>query len=285
MAVTQRLDLRQSQSLVMTPQLQQAIKMLQLSNQELVAYVNQELEHNPLLERDEGEGEDGQDTAGAADGSPAEPPGVAVAGRDGPHGVPDTLDLTSAETLPDGAEAPLDTDFENLYDGGAADGWSSGERAFSAPRAGGAGTAAGEDSPEQRLPQTVSLRQHLLNQLQMDISDPVDRMIGVHLIEMLDDSGYLTGDLDGLADLMDCEPARVEATLEVMQRFDPAGIFARSLRECLALQLADRNRLDPAMEAMLDNLPLIAKRDLAALRKVCGVSDEDLAVMISEIKA
>ena len=285
MAVTQRLDLRQTQSLVMTPQLQQAIKMLQLSNMELAAYVNQELERNPLLERDDGEGNDGETTAGPEQGGLAEGSDVAPAEGDTAEPVPDTLDLTSAETLPQGAEAPLDTNLEDVYDNGPSDDWAPSEAALSVTRAGGGGFEDGVPSLEQRLAEQVTLRQHLLRQLQMDLDDPVERMIGVHLIEMLDEAGYLTGDLDDLAKLLDCEPARVEATLRSVQNFDPAGVFARSLRECLALQLADRDRLDPAMKAMLDNLPLVAKGDLAALRKICEVDDEDLIEMVAEIRA
>jgi RNA polymerase sigma-54 factor len=119
----------------------------------------------------------------------------------------------------------------------------------------------------------------------MEITDPVDRMIGIHLIDLLDDAGYLTGDLAEVAALLGCETARVEATLDRLQRFDPPGIFARSLRECLALQLAERDRLDPAMEALLDNLDLLADREAARLKELCGVDDEDLAEMVAEVRA
>ncbi len=110
-------------------------------------------------------------------------------------------------------------------------------------------------------------------------------MIGLQLVDLLDDRGYLTGSLDDLAALMGCARERVEAVLTQVQRFDPPGIFARDLAECLALQLAERDRLDPAMRALLANLPLLAKRDVAALKRVCGVDDEDLMEMVSEIKA
>jgi RNA polymerase sigma-54 factor len=288
MAVTQRLDLRQSQSLVMTPQLQQAIKLLQLSNMELVAYVEQELERNPLLERDEGtEGEDNDRveadaSAAKPEAGPAEDEAGARAGE-AAGDPPDSLDLTGAESLPADSEAPLDTDFEDLYDSAPGDAWAGG--AQPAGRAGGADFEADARSLDQRLSERVTLRQHLLEQLQMDIRDPVERMIGVHLIEMLDESGYLTGELDQVARALDCDLSRVEATLVAVQCFDPPGICARDLRECLALQLADRDRLDPAMEAMLEHLQLVAKRDFAALRRVCGVDDDDLADMLAEIKS
>jgi RNA polymerase sigma-54 factor len=270
----------------MTPQLQQAIKLLQLSNMELAAYVEQELERNPLLERDEGtEGEDGGRTeaggpddkserAASSDGRDAEPP--------------DSHDLTETEILPSESEAPLDTDYENVYDSGPADNWTGDTWSGDGGPSGGKGSGGNFDGDDrgldQRVTERVTLRQHLLEQLQMDIRDPVDRMIGVHLIEMLDESGYLNGELDQVADALGCALARVEQTLTAMQRFDPPGILARSLRECLALQLADRNRLDPAMAAMLDHLQLVARRDFAGLRKACGVDEEDLAEMLDEIK-
>ena len=124
-----------------------------------------------------------------------------------------------------------------------------------------------------------------MSQLNLDITDSGDRLIGIYLIEMLDEAGYLIGDLEGLAQSLGCDLARVEAVLARVQRFDPAGLFARSLSECLALQLKERNRLDPAMQALLDNLDLLARRDIAQLLKICGVDSEDMTQMIGEIRS
>jgi len=285
MAVTQRLDLRQHQSLVMTPQLQQAIKLLQLSNLELAAYVEAELERNPLLERDESDGGDeGANSSGTDSDAEAEPVRADA----------DTHDLTSADNLPSSNDAPLDTDFENVYDNSRADdGLAGADMGPYSGGAGGAGGAAGAGGTfegddrgfEQQLSERTTLRQHLLDQLNLDLRDPAERIIALHLVEMLDDSGYMTGDLTALAERLGCDASTIEVVLGKLQRFDPPGVFARSLRECLALQLAERDRLDPAMATMLDNLPLVAKRDFAALRKLCGVDDDDLAEMITEIKA
>ncbi len=275
MAVTPRLELRQSQSLVMTPQLQQAIKLLQLSSVELADFVEQELETNPLLERDE-------DAEGTGPRDPE------TAGDDGPaaeaEGLPDTLERAVSESLPENGEQPLDTNDQRDDDGPEGD-WSTGGGAFETWSGGGGASPEDGSSLEQRLGEEISLRQHLLIQLQVELDDPVDRMIGIHLIDMLDEAGYLTGDLPALATLLGCTIERVEETLRRMQRFEPPGIFARSLQECLALQLADRDRLDPAMAALLDNLELLASRDGARLKKLCGVDDEDLAEMAAEIKA
>ncbi len=285
MAVSQRLEVRQTQSLVMTPQLQQAIKLLQLSNLELADYIDQELERNPLLEREEaddvGPGEAPAEAAGETEG---EAPDEAAPGAEA------ALDFTEASAPPDAADSPLDTDLEELYDTTPADGWSpnDGDSSLSASGPGASGSGNFEDDGpglEQRLSEDITLRAHLLNQLQLELTDPADRMIGMHLIDMLDEAGYLSGELAGVAELLGCEEARVAATLERLQGFDPPGIFARDLKECLALQLADRNRLDPAIEALLDNLELLARRELAKLKRICGVDDEDLSEMIAEIRA
>ncbi len=295
MAATQRLELRQGQSLVMTPQLQQAIKLLQLSHLDLAAYVERELEQNPLLERDESDVETGDGETGATE----EPSRRQAADRgDGARG--DSLDLATRGTLPSRDQAPLDTDYANEYTNDATGDWPS-EQSGNWP-----GGWPGEDggwspSPaersrrrddgdddtgvEQRLSREQSLRDFLLEQLQMDLDDPTDRIIGLHLNDQLDEAGYLVADFPALAEMLGCEVARIEATLVQLQRFDPSGVFARNLRECLALQLLDRDRLDPAMSHLIDNLDLLARRDYAALKRRCRVDDDDLADMIAEIRA
>ena len=274
MALSQRLELRQSQSLVMTPQLQQAIKLLQLSNIEVAEYVERELESNPLLEHD-------QDAAAGAEeaGSGTPDPG---ADKTEPEADRDTLDLATADTLPDQAEAPLDTDFQDLFDSSPAE-----EPYANAPApSGGSGPANGESTGlEQRLSEGLTLRQHLLDQLAVELVDPIERLIGFHLIDMLDEAGYLVGSLQELADLLACSLERVEAALAAVQRFDPSGIFARDLKECLAIQLAERNRLDPAMAVLLDHLDLVAQRDQAKIMKLCRLDAEDVADMVAELRA
>lgn len=278
MAATQRLELRQRQSLVMTPQLQQAIKLLQLSNLELAAEVDRELEQNPLLDRDEGANDTLLESPSVDQQAEAVDPTSEREVAD-----PDTLQHSTAENLPSSADEPLDTDYENVYTGGAAGEGPGSEPAFSTR-----GTAPGGDdefSLEQRLSDSVTLRQHLCEQLQIEISDATDRAIGTCLIDLLDDNGYLTDDLFELAGQLGCPAERIEAVLRVMQGFEPTGIFARSLAECLALQLKERDRYDPAMQALVENLELLARGDHARLRKLCGVDQEDLADMIAEIKA
>jgi RNA polymerase sigma-54 factor len=271
MALTQRLDLRQTQSLVMTPQLQQAIKLLQLSNLEVAEFVERELEQNPLLER---EGNDGE--------TPGEEAPAAEAASPASNETPLLDPVDNAAAARGEAEAPLDTDFSNMWNGEAADA----PAAFASWGQGGRSDFEDPDfDADQSLTRDLSLRDHLLAQINVDIADPVDRIIGVQLVDLLDESGWLTGDVAAVAEALKCDVARVEATLEKLQRLDPPGVFARSLKECLSLQLRDRNRLDPAMVTLLDNLDRLARREHAALIKLCGVDAEDFSDMVAEIKS
>src|SRR3954470_20799930 len=272
MAIAPRLDLRQSQTLVMTPQLRQAIKLLQFSNIEVNAFVEEEMERNPLLERD--------DAADAPIGERAaldqvEPP--ASADRD-------SADAVQADTLPTDTASPLDIDTSNSYDaGGASDGAPLGGRMD------GGGGSHSFDVDDRGIDDFAGeehcLRDHLGEQLRLNIADPVDRMIGAHLIALLCPAGRLTAEPAAIAAAMGLPLDRVESVRARMMRFDPVGLFARDLKECLAAQLAERNRLDPAMQMLLENLELLAKRENRRLMALCGVDAEDLADMITEIRA
>lgn len=290
MVLTPRLDLRQSQSLVMTPQLQQAIKLLQLTNIELSAYVEQELEQNPLLERTE---------PGAPEAGEVRSEGVAEVASDAlPQSeLVSQASADTAETLTRSSETgedidggqSMDADVDNVYnndtntDAPAAPGSEGGYENWG----NSGGSYGGDDLPgiEQTLADETSMRAHLVGELGMIIESEMERLIGVHLIDMLDDAGYVQGSLDGLADRLGCELPQIEAVLLKLQGVDPAGMFARNLAECLALQLKEQGRLDPAMQAFLDNLDLLAKRDLKGLIKACGVDEEDIQDMVSEIRA
>lgn len=265
----------------MTPQLQQAIKLLQLSNVELSEFVERELEQNPLLERDDGEGW----TDAAATGIDREDPVAPVSdGR-----VADTVELATSDRIGSSDDAPLDTDFENVYTASSASdldsaGLGAGEQ-FGDWSARGGGFDDDEQGFAATLTERPKLRDHLEEQITMDLPDPMDRMIAMALMDHLDEAGYLSADLGEIATQLGCPSDRVETVLARLQRCDPAGIFARSLAECLAIQLREKNRLDPCMQALLDNLPLLAARNLPQLLKVCGCDGEDLSDMVAEIKA
>jgi RNA polymerase sigma-54 factor len=281
MSLSLRLDLRQSQSLVMTPQLQQAIKLLQLSNLELASYVDGELEQNPLLERPE-EPESGVAEAAASD---AAADGAAAREPEIPGELQDGFEMSAAGGPGDGWSGTSD---DGWSEPGAADALPDGLAVGGlTPFGRGGSTDFGDEASdlEARLTRPKSLREHLIEQLQVDLPPGVERLIGRHLIELVDEAGYLSEDLAQVAERLGCPQAQVTAVLARLQRFDPPGVFARSLKECLALQLQDIDRLDPAMAALLDHLDLLAQADFAALIKVCGVLPDDLPEMIAELKA
>jgi RNA polymerase sigma-54 factor len=256
-----RLDLRQSQSLVMTPQLRQAIQLLQYSNLEASAFIEEELLKNPLLEQ-----ASGGDTVTAPE-APAPLPT--------PDALPDAATFAGSGEMPAADTAPLDMDTSNVYDAGTgADFYGNGggheDEDFNALE------ALGAPKP--------TLREQLEEQVRLSFAPGPERSIAMALIGTLDEAGRLAERPEVLAATLGVDLATLEAVRAKLLRFDPAGLFATSLAECLAAQLAEKNRLDPAMQALLDNLPLLAKREMRALLEICGVDNEDLAGMVAEIK-
>ena len=259
----------------MTPQLMQAIKLLQLSNLDLIAYVEAELERNPLLDRsaeDEASG-----AGGADDGQTPDKPSA------------------DAETWGSGGNEPGDGAIEERLDAPPDAAFDDSEpnrpRSSEAPAGysewAGVGSG-GRDDADYNLEAFVSaeatLADWLREQLTLAIADPVRRMIGQYLVDLVDEAGYLAGDLETVAERLGTSVEEVEAVLGILQTFDPPGICARDLAECLALQLRERDRFDPAMQALIVHLDLLAKRDFASLKRICGVGDEDLADMVAEIR-
>ena len=298
MAITTKLELRQTHSLVMTPQLQQAIKLLQLSNLELETFVEAELERNPLLERADGDDgepaaeasaspskdDDGHEGNGAAETASVETASVeadaeASGSEDGEWldleasngaGETDSLDVEPQDAFPES---------DGFTPGAIKDsGWTS--------LGSGSGAGAGGEAPnlEAYVAEQRTLRDHLADQLVLAFADPAKRLIGHHLIDMTDEAGYLRGDLPALAELLGAPLELVAETLATMQGFEPCGVFARDLRECLTLQLKELDRCDPVMASLIDHLDLLAAHDLVALKRACRASDEDLCDMIQEVK-
>jgi RNA polymerase sigma-54 factor len=275
MALTQRLEIRQSHALVMTPQLMQAIKLLQLSNLDLVAYVENELEQNPLLER-----------TGDNDGARRAGDGEAAPAQDGAAGDWSAERSADSDATEGRASAALDERASDEADAVTTRASNSdipqGYSEWSGTGSGG--REDGDYNLEAFVSAETTLADHLAEQLALAISDPARRMIGQYLIDLVDEAGYLTGDLAQVGEKLGAPAAEVGAVLAVLQNFDPSGVCARNLTECLAIQLKERNRFDPAMQALVEHLDLLAKRDLPALRKICGVGDEDLTDMIGEIR-
>jgi RNA polymerase sigma-54 factor len=276
MALSQRLEFRQTQALVMTPQLMQAIKLLQLSSLDLAAYVEGELERNPLLER-AGDDDEAPINGGDLEAAAAEPEGA----------VASDWNNENLETSRTSMEEGLGTELGNVFpdDGGEKSAQPEAQPGGYSEWSGAA--SRGEDGGynlEAFVSAEATLADHLAEQMALSISDPAGRMIGQYLIDMVDEAGYLSGDLQNVADKLGASIADVEAVLAILQTLDPPGVCARNLTECLALQLKDRDRFDPAMRVLVEHLDLLAKRDLGALRRLCGVNDEDLVDMIAEIR-
>jgi RNA polymerase sigma-54 factor len=250
MGMGPRLDLRQSQSLVMTPQLQQAIRLLALSNLEVEAFIAEEIEKNPLLEG--GTGDEGPDASE-------------------PAPVTDETVEAPDPTI----ETPMADDAD----------WSE-ERFETASSSDGGGAGSGSDEGidfDSFAAASDTLADHLLHQAG-EVLGGTDFAIAAQIIDGIDDSGYLTVSVPELAERMGVPRARIEAVLAVVQTFDPVGVGARTLSECLALQARDADRYDPCMAMLIENLDLLATGRIDALQRRCGVDDEDMADMIRELR-
>jgi RNA polymerase sigma-54 factor len=262
MALGPRLDLRQNQSLVMTPQLQQAIKLLALSNLEIEAFIGASLEANPLLD---------------LGGEPASP--APEAGE-----VPEEARRTTLEDSPvdrligEGRgedDRPLDIDATTLDRDRDTGEWSADLR-----------SGSGEDLPgiDERGSGESSLTAHLEAQVGTATADPLIAAIARYIIGQLDDAGYLPITLLEVAQDLGVEREKAEAALAVVQMLDPTGVGARTLSECIALQAREADRHDPCMARLIENLDLLARGDLARLKRMCGVDDEDFADMLAELR-
>ena len=273
MSLAPRLDLRQSQSLVMTPQLQQAIKLLALSNLELEGVIAEELEKNPLL------------AAGGEDGEPQQTESISEGGDDAGEAEPLTADRL-IETGDAQADAPLDVDYdsETFHHDSAADMAGS----TSGGQLGMDGLSGGmpEDGPDMDAlaADAPNLTDHLLKQAGEVLDGPA-LTIATRLIDAIDEAGYLELSLTELADALNLELEKIERVLMIIQSFDPTGVGARNLGECLALQAKEADRYDPCMATMLANLEMLAKGQLPQLRRMCGVDEEDFADMIRELRS
>lgn len=269
MAQSLRLQARQTQSLNLTPQLMQSIKLLQLSHLQLAEFVEAELLRNPLLERDEKGDEESSEPEAAEPTQEADEAGPADAFESGERNqsgatIAETMDTELAEVFPE--QVGPDT-------GGGP--WPE--------RAGGSFDAEPVDFIQfVSAPQTLA--GHLAAQVALIVEDAAERMIARHLIANLDPAGYLAADVPAIAEQLGATPGAVEAVLTKVQGCEPVGVFARSVSECLGIQLAERDRLDPMMRALLEHLDLVASHDLGALGRAIGADTEDIEDMLGELR-
>ena len=289
MAISAKLMMRQGQALVMTPQLLQAIKLLQFSNLELSAFLQEEIERNPLLDAQDPDYGPGEATSGErAEGEAA---GAAAEG-------PQEGDWAQSELAVDSAAlaGDLGTELGNAFDAdgpgvapaaaasSGTEGLGLSATSWSGAGAGGGGEDCEAPNLEAFVAAKPSLHEHLCEQLALAVADQRRRLIGRAIIDAIDETGYLRESLDEIAARLDAGGDEAEAVLAVVQTFEPSGVGARDLAECLAIQLKERDRYDPAMQVFVANLPLLAKRDFAALSKLCGVDHEDILDMAAEIR-
>jgi RNA polymerase sigma-54 factor len=271
MALSAKLQLRQSQALVMTPQLMQSIRLLQFTHMELERFVDEEIERNPLLERQEPAEDAGRDEPEPSGGGDGDADWFSAGLDASSETVADRLDTSLEHIFPDdpGVHDRLGPDLSLTWKSAAA----------------GQGPGDGAFDFEDMAAATVTLRDMVDEQIAFAFPDRAKALIARELADALDDTGYLRADLCEIAARLGTDRATVEAVLETCQGFDPAGLFARDLRECLALQLRRRDRFDPAMEALIAHLELLAKRDFAALRRICKVDEGDLIDMLGSIRS
>jgi len=288
MTLAPRIEIKQGQTLFMTPQLQQAIKLLQMSHIDLNEFVEAELAENPMLERDDvnsPKNNDGsEEQINELDGN-----------REDQEGL-ETINLNNNEHVTENQVNALDMEnFENVWDSEPAaepanifhneDRGSSLE--WNKPTSSTNNTQFdnNEYSLEQTVRQETSLRDYLTQQIQIDLTDPTERIIAMHLMNLLDEFGRLPLDLTNSSKILGCDLFRIENVIKKLQAFDPPGLFARDLAECWTIQLRELNRYDPAMEILLQNMELLKKHDYGALSKLCSVDIEDIKDMINEIWA
>jgi len=258
MSLSLRLDVKQTQNLVLTPQLQQAIKLLQCSNQELIGTIQREAAENPFLEMVE--------------------PGLAVANASNGH-ADKTVGLTQ--------QAPVLAPSNSAAEPGE---WDAPAVAIASDCRLRLRRTAGDRTGEatsalDRLSETPTLAAHLSRQVGAAAAPEGVRALAIALLGYLDDDGYLREKDDELAEQLRTTTDAVGEARRLIQCCEPAGVGARDLAGCLALQLAESNRLDPAMQALLDRLPALARADWPALERACGVDRDDLVEMVAEIKA
>lgn len=269
---SQKLELRQGQSLVMTPQLQQSLKLLQYSTQELAEYIEAELQKNPLLAKKDSSADDEKD------------PDLQDETKDSALSDTDSFDRKNINEKTEAMDISpeSDSDSEQQYESYQGESASS----YQGIKSGGGQDFDWRESYLEQIPsQKKTLREHILDQINLDFSDPAKKIIAAHLLDMLDENGYIEDGFSHLEELLGCKDLLIKEVLDRLQKCDPPGIFARSLSECLALQLKDKNRFDPAMESLINNLELVAKGDFTKLQKICGVDKDDISEMCKEIRS
>ena len=270
MALSTRLEVKQGLGLTLTPQLMQSIRLLQLSHLELSAFVDAELLRNPLLEREDG----------SEPGEPGEEPPELPERLVELNATEDTVDFSDRIQSADSIANGFDTEVENVFPEQAAQ-----DRLNDLPQW-SEGGGSGEEAPDldQFVAARPTLSDHLTAQVTLLLFDPAERLIAQFLIDGLNEAGYLAVELESVAEQLGAPLSAIEAVLAKVQGAEPVGLCARDVRECLSLQLREKDRLDPMMARLLDNLHLIAEHDMTGLCRAVGCDREDLLDMLAELR-
>lgn len=269
MVLAPRLEVRQAQGLALTPQLMQSIRLLQLNHIELQTFVETELERNPLLERDE-----------RRDDEPLVAPEAIAQNPD----MADTVEHGDVIGSASDIAEQYDTDVSNVFPEQV--GQDSLSQSTRSPRDGQSMLGQGDTSDfEDNATEMLSLGEHVRAQLAPILNTSAERLVAQHLIDNLNDAGYLNIECAQIAEQLGTDEEFVLKVLQQMQQCDPIGVFARNVGECLALQLREKDRLDPLMQSLLDNLDLVAAHDLHSLGQIIGADREDIMDMLGEIRA
>lgn len=278
MAINQSLNLTTSQNLVMTPAMQQAIKILEFNQLEMQEYIDQQLLENPLLQASQGDDdfvEGSPDQEGMIQGENNE--NHADTGGDGLDDgeIADVGDSLARQDFDESAAA-VDSNFENDFDVGY------GDRLINAAPDG----AYDEDMTpwEERTANKESLQEVLQRQIAVTFPAQEDALVASHLCEYLDANGWMIGDLHSIAEELGSTREKVLAVLHQMQEFEPSGIFARDLAECLKIQLKMHNTFSPQIAVLLENLPLIAEGKFSKIMRLCKCSEDELRDMLALIR-
>lgn len=281
--ISQNLNIKQVQSLVMTPQLQQSLKMLELSTQDLVEYINQELEKNPLLEKEEYLSNDDEEIVDLSESNLNSENII-------PQENKDTFEVASDRSSSENDSNIKDYDsiwedrIDNLKNNKEYTNNSSKSSEYQQGNVSGREHFDKTSYFEQTIAEEISFQFHIIDQINLEFSDNKDRLMAYQLLESLDSNGYVTTNLYELADKLSCHKELLDSILIRCQNFSPTGIFARNLKECLVLQIKDINRYDPIMEIMLDNLHLVADCDFKQLSKICKIRKDEVIEMCNEVR-
>ena len=286
----QSLQIKMGQSLAMTPQLQQAIKLLQLSTLELQSEIQEALESNPMLEmQEEDGGEPREGDAGGGEASASDGPADEGGGSDdiGAREERDASSIDSGDTMPE--DLPVDSAWEDVYEPAA-------------PSSTGTSGSDGEtrDFTEFHNAGVTSIQDHLNEQIRFAPLSETDQRIAETIIDAIDDNGYLIDDVESLIEGLNRDvdeeagdearvtPSEFESVLHLVQHLEPAGCGARDASECMSIQLSqmpEGETVANALRLVGDHLELLAAHDFPRLRRLLKLDDEKLQAAVALIRS